>query len=148
MRKGFVALVGLVGFMGFMGLMGSCSEVSREEMASLAAKGYYEHLIRGEYEAFLAGRCDADSLPENYRNQLIDGYKQFMANQASDHQGVREVKVMRAVADSVKPQTNLEKGGNLSGKVDVFLIVCFGDSINEEIVVPMVEQGEGKWRMK
>ena len=136
MRKGFVALVG---FMGFMGLMGSCSEVSREEMASLAAKGYYEHLIRGEYEAFLAGRCDADSLPENYRNQLIDGYKQFMAQQARDHQGVREVRVMRAVTESLKPQKS---------QIDVSLVVCFGDSINEEIVVPMVEQGEGRWRMK
>ena len=144
--------MGFMGVMGLMGLMGSCSEVSREEMASLAAKGYYNHLIRGEYEEFLAGRLDAESLPENYRSQLIDGYKQFLAKQTSDHQGVREVRVMRAVADSIqinnKTQTNQETKGNPGGKIDVFLVLCFGDSINEEIVVPMVEQGKGRWRMK
>jgi hypothetical protein len=30
---------------------------------------------------------------------------------------------------------------------NVFLVLCFGDSVNEEIVVPMVERN-GNWRMK
>ena len=120
----------------FLVLGTACGSPSREELASLAAQGYYDHLIRGEYEAFLEGRCGADSLPDDYRSQLLDGYKQFMSRQDSVHQGVREVRVMRAVADTLQPQ------------VDVFLVVCFGDSVNEEIVVPMVELPDGRWRMK
>ena len=30
----------------------ACSGATPEEMASLAAKGYYDHLIHGEYEQF------------------------------------------------------------------------------------------------
>ena len=60
----------------------SCSTgPTREELASLAARGYYTHLIKGEYEHFLAGKVGADSLPEDYRQQLLARYKQFMAGQ-------------------------------------------------------------------
>jgi hypothetical protein len=45
------------------------------------------------------------------------------------------VRTVRASTDSVQKFTN------------VFLMLCFGDSTNEEIVVPMVERN-GSWRMK
>ena len=38
----------LIGIVIGIGII-SCSGVSSEELASLAAKGYYEHLIHGEY---------------------------------------------------------------------------------------------------
>lgn len=117
-------------------LLTACSSPSKEEMASLAAKGYYEHLIKGETEQFLAGRVGADSLPESYRSQLLDAYRQFVAQQEQSHLGIQEVCVVRAQTDSLADYTN------------VFLTLCFGDSTNEEIVVPMVEQGEGRWRMR
>ena len=117
-------------------LLTACSHPSKEEMASLAAKGYYEHLIKGETEQFLAGRVGADSLPESYRSQLLDAYRQFVAQQEQNHLGIQEVRVVRAQTDSLTDYTN------------VFLTLCFGDSTNEEIVVPMVEQGEGRWRMR
>ena len=119
-----------------MVLLAACSSPSKEEMASLAAKGYYEHLIKGETEQFLAGRVGADSLPESYRSQLLDAYRQFVAQQEQNHLGIHEVRVVRAQTDSLADYTN------------VFLTLCFGDSTNEEIVVPMVEQGEGRWRMR
>ena len=119
-----------------MVLLAACSHPSKEEMASLAAKGYYEHLIKGETEQFLAGRVGADSLPESYRSQLLDAYRQFVAQQEQNHLGIQEVRVVRAQTDSLADYTN------------VFLTLCFGDSTNEEIVVPMVEQGEGRWRMR
>ena len=119
-----------------MVLLTACSHPSKEEMASLAAKGYYEHLIKGETEQFLAGRVGADSLPESYRSQLLDAYCQFVAQQEQNHLGIQEVRVVRAQTDSLADYTN------------VFLTLCFGDSTNEEIVVPMVEQGEGRWRMR
>ena len=117
-------------------LLTACSHPSKEEMASLAAKSYYEHLIKGETGQFLAGNAGSDSLPESYRSQLLDAYRQFVAQQEQNHLGIQEVRVVRAQTDSLADYTN------------VFLTLCFGDSTNEEIVVPMVEQGEGRWRMR
>jgi sulfite reductase beta subunit-like hemoprotein len=113
----------------------ACSSPTPEEMASLAAKGYYEHLLKGEYEQFLEGKAGSDSLPEAYRAQLIAGYKQFVAQQNSLHNGIHDIRVVNARRDTLLNYTN------------VFLMFCFGDSTNEEIVVPMVEK-EGRWRMR
>lgn len=113
--------------------LASCSQPTPEELASLAAKGYYDHLIHGEYEQFLEGA----NVPEDpeYRSQLLDNYRQFMASQKTLHGGIREVRIVRAKTDSIQQYTN------------VFLTLCFGDSTNEEIVVPMVENN-GRWRMR
>ena len=113
----------------------ACSSMTPEEMASLAAKGYYEHLLRGEYEQFLEGKVGADSLPDDYREQLLTSYRQFMAIQNKAHHGIREVRISRASTDTAQHLTS------------VFLVLCYGDSVNEEIVVPMVQQDRG-WRMK
>ena len=123
-----------LGLLVFLALLG-CSQPTPEELASLAAKGYYDHLIHGEYESFLEGLDLLDD-PE-YRSQLLDNYQQFMATQQSSHGGIREVRIVRAKTDSIQlqPYTN------------VFLTLCFGDSTNEEIVVPMVER-DGRWRMR
>ena len=114
----------------------SCSGVSSEELASLAAKGYYEHLIHGEYEKFLEGKVGLNSREDKkYWSQLLDNCHQFMRQQENSHRGVREVRVVNAKTDSIQKYTN------------VFMVLCFGDSTNEEIVVPMVEQ-DGRWFMK
>ena len=114
----------------------ACSTgVSREEQAALAAKGYYTHLVQGEYEQFVEGRFMADSLPADYRSQLIEGYKQFVAQQMEARKGIQEVSVSRAYTDS------------LAGYTNVLLMLCYGDSTTEEVVVPMVER-DGRWMMK
>ncbi len=114
----------------------ACSTgVSREEQAALAAKGYYTHLVQGEYEQFIEGRFMADSLPADYRSQLIEGYKQFVAQQLEARKGIQEVSVSRAYTDS------------LAGYTNVLLMLCYGDSTTEEVVVPMVERN-GRWMMK
>ena len=114
----------------------ACSTgVSREEQAALAAKGYYTHLVQGEYEQFLEGRFMADSLPADYRSQLIEGYKQFVAQQLEARKGIQEVSVSRAYTDS------------LAGYTNVLLMLCYGDCTTEEVVVPMVERN-GRWMMK
>ena len=114
----------------------ACSTgVSREEQAALAAKGYYTHLVQGEYEQFVEGRFMADSLPADYRSQLIEGYKQFVAQQLEARKGIQEVSVSRAYTDS------------LAGYTNVLLMLCYGDSTTEEVLVPMVERN-GRWMMK
>ena len=117
-------------------LTGACSSPTREELASLAAKGYYDHLIHGEYEQFLEGKDLLETSDDaDYRSQLLDNYRQFMEVQYSAHGGIRDVRIVRAKTDSLQTYTN------------VFLTLCFGDSTNEEIVVPMIEK-EGRWRMR
>ena len=122
--------------------LAACGSATKEELASLAAKGYYDHLIHGEYEQFYEG-MDQRTLPDGttlsdeaaYRSQMLDNLRQFMARQAQEHRGVLEVRVSNATTDTVQQLTN------------VFLVLCFADSTNEEIVVPMVER-HGSWRMK
>lgn len=113
----------------------ACSSPTREELASLAAKGYYQHLIEGDFDHFLEGRVMADSLPDDYRSQLIDGYSQFLAQQVKARGGINEVRFSRAYTDSTQQYTS------------VLLMLCYGDSTNEEVVVPMVEH-DGRWMMK
>ena len=125
----------LLAFILALLLFMACANPSPEEMASIAAKGYYTHLVNGEYEAFLEGKDGADSLPEAYREQLLTSYRQFMSQQNRDHHGILDIRVSNAKTDTTLNYTN------------VFLVLCFGDSVNEEIVVPMVERN-GSWRMK
>ena len=113
----------------------ACSSPTKEEFASLAAKGYYQHLIEGDYDHFLEGRVMADSLPDDYRSQLIDGYSQFLAQQVKARGGINEVRISRAFTDSTQQYTS------------VLLMLCYGDSTTEEVVVPMVEHN-GRWMMK
>ena len=125
-----------------LAVLTACGSATKEELASLAAKGYYDHLIHGEYEQFYEG-MDQRTLPDGtalsdeaaYRSQMLDNLRQFMARQAQEHRGVLEVRVSNATTDTVQQLTN------------VFLVLCFADSTNEEIVVPMVER-HGAWRMK
>ena len=117
-----------------LAIVAACSSPTKEELASLAAKGYYQHLIDGDYDHFLEGREFADSLPADYRSQLIDGYSQFMAQQQT-RGGIREVRISRAFTDSTQQYTS------------VLLMLCYGDSTTEEVVVPMVER-DGRWMMK
>lgn len=113
----------------------ACSSPTPEEMASLAAKGYYEHLLKGEYDKFLEGKAGSDSLPEAFRRQLLAGYKQFLSQQNSLHNGINEIRVINAMRDTILNYTN------------VFLMLCFGDSTNEQVSVPMIDHN-GRWRMK
>lgn len=117
-------------------LLGACSDGPKpEELAARAAKSYYDHLTAGRYADYVAGIIGSDSLPAAYREQLLTNAKQFMALQKEEHGGISEVRIVSAVTDTVRRQT------------DVFLMLCFGDSLKEEVVVPMVERPSG-WKMK
>ena len=117
-------------------IVSGCSEVTPEEQASLAAKGYYEHLIHGEYEQFLQGKDGLKKQTEpEYWSQLVDNCHQFMHQQKESHRGIHEVRIVNAKTDTLQKYVN------------VFMMLCFGDSTNEEVVVPMVDR-DGRWYMK
>ena len=117
-------------------LLAGCGErPAAPDAAALAARQYYDSLLCGRYAAFVGGMAGADSLPEAYLEQLRTNAKQFMARQKEEHGGISSVSVVRVDTDSVNRRR------------DVFLMLCYGDSAREEVVVPMVETPAG-WRMR
>ena len=89
----------------------------------------------GKYDRFLKGRAGMDSIDDNYREQLLVSYKQFISRQQKAHGGIGSFTVSNARMDSTQQL------------IQVFLILNYNDSTREEIVVPMVEDG-GAWKMK
>lgn len=121
---------------GFCTLCWACgSEPSAGEVAAQTAKAYYDALVQGKYEQFVDGRYRSDSIPESYREQLLANAKMFMGEQQDKHRGISEVRVANAQADTA------------SHSAQVFLILVYGDSTGEEVVVPMLEH-RGVWYMK
>lgn len=117
-------------------LLCACSKEKQDDnAAALAAKEYYDHLLAGRYADYVGGFADADSLPPSYREQLLANAKQFMAQQKAEHGGITEVGVVSVNTDST------------TMRASAFLMLCFGDSTREEIVVPMTERG-GRWLMR
>lgn len=113
----------------------SCEKEVPKDIAAQTAREYYSNLYSGKYEAFVSGMYFPDSIPDSYHWQLVDNMKMFVAEQKDKHHGVYDVRIARYNTDSVAHAT------------DVFLILCYGDSVNEEIVVRMIEH-DGKWLMK
>lgn len=111
------------------------SDPTAAEMAGQTAKAYYDQLLRGDYESFVAGSWRPDSIPASYHEQLVTNAKMFVGQQNEEHQGIREVRVANAQADTARHSAN------------VFLLFAYGDSTTEEVVVPMVEH-KGVWYMR
>lgn len=105
------------------------------EVAAQAAKEYYAQLLAGKYDHYVDGFYRPDSIPNNYRQQLIDNAKMFLRQQKTDRRGILDVRVVNAMADTAKRSAN------------VFLLFAYGDSTSEEIVVPMVMH-KGVWYMR
>ena len=115
----------------------ACSGTSPEEAAARAAKSYYDHLVEGYAEGFLEGKAGIDSLPDAYCEQLLQACHQYMDDITRKHAGLREV----LVSDNIgRRDTSL----NLTY---AFLLLCYSDSTQEEVAVPMVE-ADGVWKMK
>lgn len=122
-------------------MMQACTDDKRtpEEKALDEAKecavNSYQELIEGDYEAFLNQRADFETMTDDYREQLTTAYKQFMHEQQKEHGGIQSVKVTNARIDSSL------------NKIMVFLMLNYADSLQEEIVIPMVEHN-GSWKLK
>lgn len=126
----------LVGFL-FLTLC-ACTqqkEPTQEELAGQAAKEYYDHLLADDYEAFLSGKADADSLPQDYRVQLLATVKQYKQALEQSHDGITKVTISSVRHDDTQPMMH------------AFLLLHFKDSVKEEIIVPMVLR-EGQWKMR
>jgi len=116
-------------------LVVACSHRDEAEVAARTAKLFHEQLFDGQYEAFVDGHFHADSLPADYREELIANAKMFVGQQQTEHRGIKEVRI------SASKLSEKEDAAN------VFLVYCYGDSTSEEVCVPMVKR-EDTWLMK
>jgi len=128
-------VVALCVVFGVLGMVGCSSKDDYAEVAAQAAKQYYGYLLEGKYEAWVDGHYQAEPISDSYRDQLIVNAKMFMRQQQREHRGIHDVRVANAKADTARHTA------------DVFMVFVYGDSTNEETLVPMVEHG-GLWYLK
>lgn len=117
--------------------MSACSpEIKQEERVMATAQKYYEHLANGDYNSFVDGIVNSqDTLPANYREQLVLNAKMYMERMQNEHQGIKSVKAIRAHVDTIKAH-NSDEIESITARA--FLSLGFADSTKEEILVPMV----------
>ena len=119
-------------------LLSSCSEKKETDHGAIgaeAAKHYYENLISGKYKQFLEGMNLPDKLPESYERQMLENFKAFAKRQDKQRKGIKKVSI-RSVKFFAKDST-----------ASAFLLLHYGDSTTEEVVVPMLKR-RGLWYMR
>ena len=113
----------------------ACSKPEASEVAGQTAKLYYDYLLQGRYRDFVAGMNFPDSIPEQYRSQLVDNAKMYIAQQNKEHRGIQEIGVLKVSADTAQHTAS------------VFLSFTYSDGNVEQVLVPMVERN-GIWYMR
>lgn len=117
-------------------MMVACGgDKGEDTAASRAAETYYKCLLDSNYNGFVDGLYFSDSIPEGYRNQLVANVKMFLAEQGRAHVGLDSVYALRQQRDS------------MSTTAEVFLLLTYKDSVQEEIVVPMILVDD-VWKMR
>lgn len=118
-------------------VLSGCSKsgIDEGEMAGSTAKLYYEYLLQGKFDAYVDGFYRTDSIPGGYRSQLMDNARMFMAQQQSEHKGIKSIDVSTVSVDTANHAAN------------VFLVFGYGDGVSEQVVVPMI-QYNGNWLMR
>ena len=118
-----------------MVIVACTSSLDEGEVAARAAREYYGYLIQGNIASFVDGHYRPDSIPDTYQEQLITNTKMYVNQQNEEHRGIKDIRIVDAKTDMQKHAAN------------VFLVLSYGDSTSEEIVVPMVESG-GVWYLR
>ncbi len=120
-----------------VGFWQSCShqEPTPEELAGKAAKEYYDFLLAGDYEKFLSGKENMDSVSNDYRIQMLSVCEKYRQELEQLHDGIATVTVSNVRRDSTLQL------------VHALLLLHFKDSVKEEITVPMVQR-DGQWKMR
>ena len=122
--------------LSLIGVVACSPEIKQEERAMATAQKYYEQLVAGDYEGFVAGTINSqDTLPADYKEQLVLNAKMYVERMQNEHQGIRSVKAMRAQVDTLKAH-NSDEIEAITARA--FVALSFADSTKEEILVPMV----------
>lgn len=95
----------------------------------------YDKYLKGDYEAYVRDMASCDSMPEEYRQQMMLLFKQHAAEMRRKNGGAVSAAVVRMEAH------------NDSTLVNVFFNVVYADSSAEEIMVPFIYVAD-KWRLQ
>lgn len=117
-------------------------EARPEDVALQTAKAYYEQLLSGDVQSFLEGTLKGDTVPGDYKSQMLLNMQMYLEQQGKAHQGIAAVKASRATCDTARYAND-----PLHITAQSFLVICYNDSTCEEVVVPMVKKG-GIWYMQ
>ena len=109
--------------------------VDQEQLVATTAQLYYQYLLDGKYDDFVEGMDHHLSPSPSYKEQLRVNAKMFVRQQEKAHKGIASIRVSGAEVDEHHHAAN------------AFLILCYGDSTTEEVVVPMVERDK-VWLMR
>ena len=120
----FQCLIGLV----------SCGNTPSEQQAAESAKVCYDLLVEDDAVRFLECKAGSDTLSADYGEQLLEAVRQYQRDIQKKHGGIREVRI----ADDQSAFKTYQQST---------LILCYSDSTQEAIAVPMVER-DGQWLMK
>lgn len=104
-----------------------------DEQVRLAAEEYYQCLIEERYDDYVAGMQEADSMSEEYHQQMIALLTEFGARVKKNRGGMVHAE---AVGDTLM--------GDLA---HVYVQITYADSTRETVGIPLVRQGE-TWRMQ
>lgn len=120
-------------------VMSACNGRKRydteDQAVCAAAEEYYGYLINGEADRYVAAIHDADSLPQEYRDQLRDMFLQYIGDEQEAHQGLKSAKATRCEF-SVDSLT-----------ASAFVELTFGDNTTEQVALPLVRVGKD-WKLK
>ena len=129
-----IILIGVA--LSLIGVAACSSDVNQEERAMTTALKYYEQLIAGDYEGFVEGTLNSqDSLPADFKEQLVLNAKMYVERMQKEHDGIRSVKALRAEVDTLKAH-NSDEIAAITARA--FVSLGFADSTKEEVLVPMV----------
>lgn len=106
--------------------------VDEHSRVRAVAQQYYDSLLAGNYQGFVAGMAGTAHLPQSYRQQLVDMVAQHAAEMKSKGGMAKAVATRDSLMDSI---------------AYVFLDVTFGDSTVEQVGVKMVREGDD-WKMR
>ena len=123
----------------FLIVLVSCNSTSPEQQAAESAKACYDLLVDGDAVRFLECKAGVDSMSADYGEQLLCAVRQYQHDIKKKHGGLREVRIAENPG-----RCDTFSTGSL---VHAFLILCYADSTQEEICVPMVDHN-GQWLMK
>ena len=115
-------------------ILAACSSTPQEQQAAGSAKAYYDLLVEDDAVRFLECKAGSDTLSADYGEQLLQAVSQYLRDIRQKHGGLREVRI--ADDQSAFSTSQLST-----------LILCYADSTQEAIAVPMVERN-GQWLMK
>lgn len=114
-------------------LVGIVTACKKDMTAMTSAEYYYNCLIDEDYEAWIDGMLHSETYTDDIRQERIDMLREYLNTENELRGGLKQVKALRDTA--------------CDNNAFVFLELSYGDSTCEEILVPMILDGE-TWKMK